>query len=191
MNKIEAIVASVFQNYSLQDIETKARLIELADVVTLSSGDTLLRAGTLTNAFYIIVEGCVRYFYNLEVGKERNKAFFREGQIIGSLSAFYTDKIIRFNIEAIEPCTLLRFPYKNLRFEGDLERILHGATKELFIRNEQREATLLTGTAEERYLWVQENEPWLLKRIPQYHLASYLRLEPVSLSRIKTKLSNE
>ncbi len=191
MNKIEAIVASVFQNYSLQDIETKARLIELADVVTLSSGDTLLRAGALTNAFYIIVEGCVRYFYNLEVGKERNKAFFREGQIIGSLSAFYTDKIIRFNIEAIEPCTLLRFPYKNLRFEGDLERILHGATKELFIRNEQREATLLTGTAEERYLWVQENEPWLLKRIPQYHLASYLRLEPVSLSRIKTKLSNE
>lgn len=65
-------------------------------------------------------------------------------------------------------------------------RLLSGA----FIRNEQREAMLLTCNAEERYLWLAENEPQLLAQVPQFHIASYIGVDPVSLSRIKRKLSS-
>jgi len=190
MNKVEKAIESLFEKYSANDEHTKTKMSQMSEVVHLEAGDILERAGDVTSAFYLIVEGVVRYFYSLEEGKERNKAFFKEGQLAGSLSAFFTDRIMPFTIDALEPCTLLRFPFQKLNFEGDLERIMQGATREILIRNEQHESTLLTGSAEDRYRWVESGEPWLLERIPQYHLASYLRLEPVSLSRVKSKLSN-
>ena len=47
---------------------------------------------------------------------------------------------------------------------------------------------LLTLNAEQRYLWVRDNEPELLENLPQYHIASYLGIDAVSLSRLKRKL---
>jgi len=48
---------------------------------------------------------------------------------------------------------------------------------------------LLTGDMEARYRWVMEYEPWLLERVPQYQVASYLGMDPVSLSRLKQRKS--
>ena len=58
---------------------------------------------------------------------------------------------------------------------------------EAFIRNERREALLLTCSAEERYQWLLEHEAYLLDRVPQFHIASYLGMDAVSLSRLKRK----
>ena len=59
---------------------------------------------------------------------------------------------------------------------------------EAFIRNEQREAMLLTCNAEQRYQWLLENEADLLQRVAQFHIASYLGIDAVSLSRLKPKI---
>ena len=59
---------------------------------------------------------------------------------------------------------------------------------EAFIRNEQREAMLLTCNAEQRYQWLLENEPDLVQRVAQFHIASYLGIDAVSLSRLKRKI---
>ena len=58
---------------------------------------------------------------------------------------------------------------------------------EAFIRNEQREALLLTCNAEQRYQWLLQHEPHLLDRVAQFHLASYLGVDAVTLSRLKKK----
>ena len=58
---------------------------------------------------------------------------------------------------------------------------------EAFIRNEQREAMLLTCNAEQRYQWLLEQEPDLPGRVPQFHIASYLGVDAVTLSRLKRK----
>ena len=59
---------------------------------------------------------------------------------------------------------------------------------EAFIRNEQREAVLLTCNAEQRYRWLLRHEPDLPNRVAQFHIASYLGIDAVSLSRLKRKL---
>ncbi|MNG25859.1 hypothetical protein D3C84_1107700 [compost metagenome] len=69
-----------------------------------------------------------------------------------------------------------------------LQGFVDKATREIMLRNEAREALLLTCNSEERYRWLLEHEAWLLERVPQYQLASYLSMDPVSLSRIKGKL---
>ena len=47
---------------------------------------------------------------------------------------------------------------------------------------------LLTSNAEQRYQWLSQHEPELPGRVPQFHLASYLGMDAVSLSRLKSKL---
>ncbi|MCY1377798.1 hypothetical protein D9M69_653890 [compost metagenome] len=66
--------------------------------------------------------------------------------------------------------------------------MLDQVTQYIMLRNEAREALLLTCNSEERYRWLLEHEAWLLERVPQYQLASYLSMDAVSFSRIKSKL---
>ena len=46
---------------------------------------------------------------------------------------------------------------------------------------------LLTCNAEQRYQWLLDNEADLAERIAQFHIASYLGIDAVSLSRLKRK----
>ncbi|BDM62999.1 hypothetical protein NFHSH190041_04510 [Shewanella sp. NFH-SH190041] len=56
---------------------------------------------------------------------------------------------------------------------------------------EQKERTLLLHSAEARYLNFMEQFSDLVNRIPDYQLASYLGISPVSLCRIKKRLEQK
>ena len=162
--------------------------------VTIAAGEQVLSAGEKQTHFYIIKQGVVRFFYISPDGKEWNKAFFKEGDPIGSLSAYLTDSPSQFTVEAIEPCTLYKIAIDDfnrlIKAHPQIMGFLNNLTIKLFTRNEQREGILLTGNAEERYQWLMANEAWLIDRqIPQYHIASYLSMDAVSLSRLKRKNS--
>ena len=95
-------------------------------------------------------------------GKERNKAFYGPGQLLGAVSAAISGTTSPFNIQALETTALVKCPFDGFydqaaetpAFAGLLIKLLSNA----FIRNEQREAMLLTRNAEQRYRWLLENE---------------------------------
>lgn len=186
------LLTSVQARYGLADPALVQALLDRVETVTLPRGEVLMRAGSAVEGFYIIAEGLVRYFYVTSDGKERNKAFFRESQFIGSLSAYLTQQSVPFTIQALEPCRMYRISLGLLdtlkaEHEAATERWISAIARELFVRNEQREAVLLTANAEQRYNWMLAHEGWLVERVPQYQLASYLGMDPVSLSRLKKK----
>jgi CRP/FNR family transcriptional regulator, anaerobic regulatory protein len=43
-------------------------------------------------------------------------------------------------------------------------------------------------SAEQRYLKLMEQNPQIIQRVPQYYVASFLGVEPQSLSRIRKKI---
>ncbi len=51
--------------------------------------------------------------------------------------------------------------------------------------------SLFKDTPEQRYLKLLETEAELLQRIPQYYIASYLGIEPESLSRLKRRIQKQ
>lgn len=59
----------------------------------------------------------------------------------------------------------------------------------MFISKEKRERELPMLSAEERYRQFLAQYKHLENRIPQYHIASYLGITPVTLSRIRRKLT--
>ncbi len=72
--------------------------------------------------------------------------------------------------------------FKQSQYWEKLGRIL---AEQLFVKKETREASFLLDNAEARYIRFLKDYPNLEDRITQYHIASYLGITPVMLSRIR------
>jgi len=95
-------------------------------------------------------------------------------------------------VECVEP-TLLYALNRNVLtdlYQQDIHIANWGrkfAETEL-LQTEERFIPLLFTTAAQRYRALLEKQPHLLQRIPLEHLASYLGITPVSLSRIRAQI---
>jgi CRP-like cAMP-binding protein len=178
--------------WSLDAVDRLEGWLDALSVRRLEADEFLLHAGDRSDTLYLLECGLVRYFYTTPDGRERNKAFYREGQVIGPVSAAMLSSPAPFSIQCLEATQVLGFRFPDLlsATEGnpDVARLYRELLAEAFIRNEQREAMLLTCNAEERYQWLLDNEAYLLERVPQFQLASYLGMDAVSLSRLKRKI---
>ncbi|CAM4517670.1 cyclic nucleotide-binding domain-containing protein [Corallococcus exiguus] len=61
--------------------------------------------------------------------------------------------------------------------------------QKVLAEQQERFASYLTDTPEQRYLKLTRTRPDLLQRIPQYQLASYIGVKPESLSRIRKRIA--
>jgi CRP-like cAMP-binding protein len=185
------LLTSWLQQLGVTDITPFNDWLASASQVTLDKGDMLVRAGEPSNHLYYLHTGLLRLYYTTPDGKERNKAFYGPGHSLGAASAAITGSTAPFSIQALEPSHLVRVDfdalYANAHRHPQLSRAVIQLLSGAFIRNEQREAMLLTRNAEQRYQWLCENEPELLQQLPQFHIASYLGVDAVSLSRLKRK----
>lgn len=148
----------------------------------------LQQIGEHSSTHYFAVEGLIRYYYLGLDGKEHNKAFYDKGHIVGSLSALILNEPARYCIETIEPCCLIAIPHANNSnmVESALwQQLFNFGCQMMLVRNERREAELLTLSAKERFLQFHRNFPSYSDRIPQFQIASYLGITPVALSRYK------
>jgi CRP-like cAMP-binding protein len=71
---------------------------------------------------------------------------------------------------------------------GQFQRRL---TAWLLSRKETHTRSLLLGGARERYLDFIERYPQLVGRVPQYHIASYLGITEVHMSRLRRALAHQ
>lgn len=188
---IMALFAPWLERWGIPDLDSNSAWLQEISLKSFAVDDYLVRAGDIDDSLYLLQSGLVRLFYTTPDGRERNKAFFRAGQLTGPVSAAMTGSAAPFSIQAMEPLEALSFPYSAMSTAAEkdlaIARAIQQMLAEAFIRNEQREAMLLTCNAEQRYQWLLDNEAGLTERIAQFHIASYLGIDAVSLSRLKRK----
>lgn len=194
----QAVLADLFRDLQqwvgLSEADWQLMEAQL-DVRQVGTRHRLQEIGQPVTQHYYIVSGLVRLFYLSPDGKELNKGFYSARHIVGNLSAVILDEASRFAIETLEPSTLVSFPFAGLmplreRCVG-WERLFNYGCQMMLVRNERREAELLTLSAKARFLQFVQNFPDYLERIPQYHIASYLGITPVALSRYKKQWLEE
>ncbi|MCO6058252.1 Crp/Fnr family transcriptional regulator [Pseudomonas sp. MOB-449] len=187
----QAQLQDIFTAHGMTDPALQACLMQLLKLRDYERDQLIIRAGERPTHFYAILSGVARYYYLSPEGRQWNKTFFREGQLIGSLSAHLKQQPCTYNIAAVEKCRVASLPLAILVQQGErfpqLLQMQDQVIRQIMLRNEDREALLLTRNSEQRYQWLLEHEPWLLDRVPQYQLASYLGMDPVSFSRVKRK----
>lgn len=152
----------------------------------------LLHAGEVGKCTYFILQGVIRLFYTCEKGREYVRSFGVEDDMCGSFYSSLTHTPCRFGIQALESTRVIRAQFDDFTrlFETDIrwERLGRLLAEQHFILKEQREAAFLLDDAETRYKQFLKDYPDLDKRIAQYHIASYLGVTPVTLSRIRKKM---
>ena len=161
----------------------------------MARDEYLLHAGDVSDWLYFALKGVLRQFYTTEDGKEFNKSFSVEGEPCGSFRSALAREPSRFGIQALESGELLRVRFAELMalFDRDVhwERVGRRGAEYQTLLNEEREAEFLLDTAAVRYRRFRERHPGLGSRIAQYHIASYLGITPVALSRIRGKLRDD
>ncbi|MFD2969262.1 Crp/Fnr family transcriptional regulator [Sphingobacterium bambusae] len=140
-----------------------------------------------TNLFYIC-SGSLK----ISVIDERDEHIIRFGyrdNFIMALDSFISEKPSEFYIQAIKKTELKIISKQNyLRFiHADDERktLWDIALQQLLLQQLDREIDLLTISPKERYLRVLRRSPQLFQEIPNKYIASYLRMSPETLSRLK------
>ena len=124
--------------------------------------------------------------------KQENLFFHIENQSFGDYESFQKQKPACFSCQAIEDSQILIFNHQAMLFLEKApggQKLLRLVAEDLAFLLRDKLLSLLIDTPQERYLKLIETEPELLQRIPQYYLASYLGIEPESLSRLKRRVN--
>ncbi len=158
-------------------------------VKTAQKQEYILLPGAKVHELYFVCNGLLRFYYITDDGMESNKAFIAENTFAGSLTAYNLDLPILYGVQALEPTVLLVASFSDFvaLFEQHpiFDRLGRKLAEWLLIKKELRARSLLQQQAKERYLDFVKQYPDLVKRVPQYHIASYLGITEVSLSRLK------
>lgn len=157
----------------------------------LARGEHLLLKGQTCEIMSFVESGLLRC-YQVKDDKEVCTWFMREGELTTSVDSFYGQIPSQENIQAIEPTHIYYISHKELEYIYDhyLEFNYNGRvlTQHYYRLSEWRAYSIRMQTAEERYQYLLDNHPELIKRVPDKYLASYLGMDPSTLSRAKRNL---
>lgn len=168
-------------------------LLQQAKAADLPPGTTLLRAGECWQHLWWLERGLLRLYYLDRDGLASNKNFYLEGAMLWPITPMLRHAPVHFWIEALQPCRIWPLAWKDwhaaigeFRPWRDWERqALAALLEEKMLREQQ----FLQCSATERYLSLLARQPDWIQRIPLRHLASYLGITDVALSRIRRRLN--
>ena len=155
----------------------------------LSKGEFLIREGETERSLYLVESGALRVFYLTEL-EEMTIRFGYEGSMITSLASFIKETPSEFYIDAIRKTTLMVLSKDKLTalVNAHPENLKQYAAllESLITQQMEREIDLLTTSPSERLKRVLARSPNLFQEIPLKYIASYLRMTPETLSRIRS-----
>lgn len=161
----------------------------------LQPGQALIGLGEPARHLWRIERGLVRLYFLSPEGRESNRSFHAEGKWVGvGVPAAASETASPYLIEALEASQAVELSYAALRTLQDAHpqvgAAVQNALANVFQRQSQREAELLLLDAEARYRAFLDHHGALARRIPLHHVASYLGITNVALSRIRRRMKS-
>ncbi len=154
--------------------------------------EVFLEAGQSCPYFYYVLKGLLRvYYYDLN-GHEMTHWFSAEDTMITSPFSFFKNEPNILYFEALEDTELILITREQFnkiasKFKSTDER-LRNLYADFAMVLSRRIMSVHTEPAEERYLKLMEEHPYLFQKAQLTHIASYLGITPQSLSRIRKNL---
>jgi len=162
-------------------------------LVALKKHGLFAQEGRVANEVAFVLEGMFRQFYTKD-GEERTTYFFFENHLLSAYMSCLTGRPSLVTIEALSEARYLSFPYAVLAglFEQRMawQKFGRRVAEYLGLGLEERMVSLLLLSPEERYRdLLGGHKKKILERVPQHYIANYLGITPVSLSRIRNRIT--
>lgn len=179
-------------NFHVLPQESYANFCKLTKFVKFSNKDILAKYGEVPENLFILKSGVVRSYYTDEKGKEYIRSLFIPFSATGALGALILDKSSDISYDCLTDCELYAINFKDLKKlalrDKDIAYMYARALESVFLLLESRIYSLTVLDATMRYEKIKKAIPNIENLIPQYHIASFLNITPVQLSRIRKKI---
>lgn len=159
-----------------------------------AKGEHFLLAGEVCREAAFVESGVFRFYINTG---ERDATYYfaTENEFICDYPSFLPQRPSSINIQALEPAEIrtisfddLQKFYKKVVFGERFGRLI---AEEIFVDSIEQLASFYQDKPAVRYRNFVSRLPQLVQRLPQYYIASYVGIEPQSLSRIRRRFLSQ
>lgn len=185
-------VLATAQRIAPVDVSAFAPLLRAMRAVQLKPQDVLLRVGDAPPMECFVLDGVLRTWLGDAEGRAVTLDFHvgpcamtpaiarsRAGQSRIHCEALSAARVVLFEAAALS---------RTMMADIAIARWGDAVLAQELVRRVDRELALATQPAKERLLALRAEKPGLEDTVPHHHLASYLGMTPVSLSRLRGKL---
>jgi len=156
--------------------------------IVLNRNEYLKVSSSIDTNVYLIDSGSLRIFiidefeeHTIRFGYKNNLIVSLDSFISGNPSDFYIQAIKKTEVRVLKKSSLNKLIDSSLELQQNWNEIL----EQLILQQLERERDILTTSPIERYKRVLKRSPQLFQEIPNKYIASYLRMTPETLSRLK------
>lgn len=155
--------------------------------------DIIVDTGKICRNVYFINSGLIRVYFHDKEGNENTFHFSQEGSFVTDYESLMRKTPSNYTIQAMEDAELVVMSYDmlhdgftSLRYGEKLGRVL---IEHYFFLFSEKLRSMYTESPIERYQKMNQQFPGIFNRVPQHHIASYLNISSVHLSRLKNQSS--
>jgi len=190
VNKAFQIFKQFIEPFGLneQDFNT---IIQSCEIVQFPKGVTIIEAGVKQDAVYYISKGIVRN-YVVSIDDQISTYGFRmENMLITGygLHNYKNEYRALVSVEILEESVMVKIPFTILNFMEAHSKDAHKIARYLAENHSLELVQFIISTDTksliDRYINLEQLFPNIHQRVSQHIIASYLRITPVHLSRIK------
>src|ERR1700677_1690378 len=157
--------------------------------ISVAKGEYIIKAGDISNAIFFVNKGLLRTFLQDE-DKEIVTDFFFENEFAGTFTSFLAHQVTSLNIQSLEDTEVLEITSEILDSAYEENPAWLALGKYIFeiefLKKRRREHSFLRLDARQRYLALIEQYPQIEQRVALRQISSHLRIQPESLSRIRS-----
>lgn len=185
------VLTEIFKNTGLSEKDMQT-VIGSFNRVEFKKNDFLLREGQVANEYYFIESGFMRSFAIDTRGNEITAGFYSEKKLVLEVTSFFLRIPTREHIQVMADSVCWRIGFDTfqelfhniLAFrEASRGRLVNG-----YFALKKRTLSIITDSAETRYLQLLKEHPEIFQHVPLKHIATYLGITDTSLSRIRKEL---
>ena len=175
----------------LQDDELNQRLLPLVHVRHLKKGELLIREEDMQTNVYFLMNGVLRGYFIDGEGCDITDCFCVHcGQ--AAMSCLSLDAPSPISIEAVTESDILSIPVAVavplLQTELPLIHMYNRMLLSALSMHWELKTLKYQCTAMQRYQWFLQNYPGLIDTVSNKHIATFLGMTPVTLSRLRREL---
>lgn len=159
-------------------------------------GENILRQGEVCKELYFIAKGLARGYIIDESGKDFTWCIYfndlnskMTNLYVTDYASFLYQESSDLFIEALEDTVLVTYAFEDLKFMYEkmekAEKIGRIMAELAYTYLHKKIINHQTKNANERFEEFMDETPYLLEKVPQYHIATFLGITPQHLSRLK------
>lgn len=161
-------------------------------LLSAAKNELLIQHGRKSQRTFFVLKGCLRIYFINEQGLEATRYFAFEHQFATALVSFITRQPSQEFIQALEDSELYYIAQKDFYELLDLvpawEKFYRSYLEKAYVNNTNHLMSVTTLDAAERYRLLLDQNPAVVRRLPNRIVASYLNISQETLSRLKSKI---